>query len=103
MPAAVLARLMRFRIEFWIGISAIAIRALTALLLAYLGVGVWSLVAGSLVGTTAQARLGVLVVPYRPRWRFHGAYLAGTWRTSTSYFGSGLLFYACLLYTSRCV
>jgi O-antigen/teichoic acid export membrane protein len=93
-PAAVLARLMRFRTEFWIGIVSIAVRTLTAIVLAYSGFGVWSLVAGSLVGVTVQAMLGVMAVPYWPRFRFHGEYLAGTWRTSTSYFGGGLLFYA---------
>jgi PST family polysaccharide transporter len=33
-------------------------------------------------------------VPYLPRLRFHAPFLTSTWRTSSGYFGGGLLFYA---------
>lgn len=93
-PNVVLMRLMRFHSEFWINIITVAVRTLVAIGFAYAGFGVWSLVAGALTGGVMQVLLGFAAVPYRPRLRFHGGYLAGTWRTSSSYFGGGLLFYA---------
>lgn len=93
-PNVVLMRLMRFRAELWINIGSIAVRAAVAIALAWVGFGVWSLVAGALTGSAVQWIAAALAVPYRPRLRFHAAYLSGTWRTSTSYFGSGVLFYA---------
>jgi PST family polysaccharide transporter len=90
----VLLRLMRFRVEFAIQVSASVARTGVAILFAYLGHGVWSLVYGALAGALAQAVLGFVAVPYMPRWRFDGRFLRATWRTSGSYFGGGLLFYA---------
>jgi O-antigen/teichoic acid export membrane protein len=90
----VLLRLMRFRIEFAIQITASVARMGVAVLFAYLGHGVWSLVYGALAGATAQAILGFVAVPFQPRWRFDARFLRATWRTSGSYFGGGLLFYA---------
>lgn len=93
-PNVVLMRLMRFKTEFWINIFAVAVRTAVAIGLAWFGFGVWSLVAGALAGIAVQSLVGLWAVPYWPRLRFHGAYLAGTWRTSSSYFAGGLLFYA---------
>ena len=93
-PNVVLMRLMRFKAEFWINILAIAVRTVVAITLAWQGFGVWSLVAGALTGIAVQWLAGLWAAPYWPRLRFHGAYLAGTWRTSSSYFAGGLLFYA---------
>jgi PST family polysaccharide transporter len=90
----VLLRLMRFRTEFAIQVTASVARTGVAILFAYLGHGVWSLVYGALAGALAQAVLGFVAVPYLPRWRFDGRFLRTTWRTSGSYFGGGLLFYA---------
>lgn len=90
----VLLRLMRFRVEFAIQVTASVARTGVAILFAYLGHGVWSLVYGALAGALAQAVLGFVAVPYMPRWRFDGRFLRATWRTSGSYFGGGLLFYA---------
>lgn len=93
-PSVVLMRLMRFKAEFWINILSIAVRTVVAIALAWQGFGVWSLVAGALTGIAVQWLAGLWAAPYWPRLRFHGAYLAGTWRTSSSYFAGGLLFYA---------
>lgn len=90
---AMLARLMRFQTDFWIQISTIAFRGLVAIVFAYLGFGVWSLIAGSLAGSFAALILMNLAVPYRPRLRFHREYLSSTWKTSSSYFGNGILYY----------
>lgn len=93
-PGVVLARLMRFRTEFWIQSTTMLVRTLVAIAFAYSGFGMWSLVAGAVVGAFLQAILGFVAVPYSPRWRFHRTFLSRTWRTSSSYFGGGLLYYA---------
>jgi PST family polysaccharide transporter len=90
---AILARLMRFRTTFWIEISTIMVRAFAAIIFAYLGFGSWSLVGGGLAGGLIGLLLIQIVVPYRPRFRFHLNYLRDTWKTSGSYFSSGLLYY----------
>ena len=90
----VLLRLMLFRTDFAIQVTASVARTGVAILFAYLGYGVWSLVYGALAGAAMQTVLGFVAVPYLPRWRFDGRFLRATWRTSGSYFGGGLLFYA---------
>lgn len=92
-PGVVLARLLRFRMEFWISIATVMVRTLVAIGCAHAGLGMWSLVAGALAGGVVEVVLGFAAVPYAPRLRFQLAYLARTWRTSGSYFGGGLLFY----------
>lgn len=92
-PSAVLARLLRFRTEFWIQIVSMAIRSLVAVACALAGFGVWSLVAGALVGSVGSAILSFIAVPYLPRLKFNLAYLASTWKTSGSYLGGGLIYY----------
>lgn len=90
---SILARLMQFRTTFWVSIGVVAIRILAAIGFASQGFGVWSLVAGAIAGSLAGVTLSALVVPYWPRLRFSSAYLMSTWRTSASYFGSGMLYY----------
>jgi O-antigen/teichoic acid export membrane protein len=92
-PWIILSRLMRFRTEFWIQLAALIIRALVAIVMAWWGWGVWSLVGGALAGIAVQALLGLLMVGFMPRLRFNGALIKSTWRTSGSYFGGGVLFY----------
>lgn len=92
-PGVILSRLLLFKLEFWVNISTVVIRTGAAIGAAWWGLGVWSLVVGALVGAGAQLLLSYAVAPYWPRLRFHAAYLLATWRTSSSYFGSGLLFY----------
>jgi len=90
---AIISRMLRFRTEFWIQNFVIAIRSLTAIIFAYLEYGVWSLVAGSVAGAFVAVVLYAFAVPYFPRFRFHSSYLTATWKTSSSYFGSGFLYY----------
>jgi len=88
-----LARLMKFRTEFAIQIGAMTLRSIVAVTLAWLGFGVWSMVAGSLTGVAGTAALLVIAVPYFPRLRFHPAYLAEIWKISGSYMGDTILYY----------
>jgi O-antigen/teichoic acid export membrane protein len=90
---ATLSRLMRFRTEFWILITVIGVRSSVAIVFAYLGFGVWSLVIGPLFGAAASIALYYSAIPYLPRFRFHPAYLKATWKVSGSYFGSNILYY----------
>lgn len=89
----VLARLMRFRTEFWMQMTVVVLRAAAAVVCAWAGWGLWSLVAGALAGAVAQAVLAFVAVPYLPRLRWRPAFLRDTWRTSGSYFAGGLLYY----------
>lgn len=92
-PWVVLSRLMRFRTEFWINIATVAIRIAAAVVSAWAGLGVWSLVVGALVGAAVSALLNFANVRFVPRWRFHLPLLIATWRTSSSYLGNGALHY----------
>lgn len=90
----VLARLMRFRVEFWMQLATVVIRTAVAIGFAYAGFGAWALVIGGVTSGLVQGVFAFIAVPYRPRLRFHAPLLASTWRTSGSYFGGGLLYYA---------
>lgn len=90
---AIIARMMWFRLEFWIQLAVVLCRSLIAIGFAYSGFAVWSLVAGGIAGSTVGVLLAFFAVPYLPRLRFNLAYLASTWRTSGSYFGSSMLYY----------
>ena len=90
---AILARLMRFRTEFFIQITSLTLRSLVAILFAYLGHGVWSLVYASLIGVIINSLLMMTAIRYRPRLRFHFQYLQSSWKTGSSYLGNTLLYY----------
>ncbi len=66
-PTAVLTRRMAFNKLAVREIAAAIFGGATALTLAALGFGVWSLVAGSLVGSATQMILINLLSPFRPR------------------------------------
>lgn len=90
---ALISRLMQFYADFWIQIATVAFRAAVAIIFAWQGFGVWSLVIGSLAGCALRLLLSVSIIPYWPRLRFNLPYLISTWKTNSSYFASGLLFY----------
>lgn len=90
---ALISRLMRFRIEFWIQICTIVIRSIVAIILAYQGFGVWSLVAGAITGSIVGPVLLLIAVPYLPRFRFHLRYLISSWKASGSYMGNTVIYY----------
>jgi PST family polysaccharide transporter len=92
-PWVVLSRLMRFGAEFWLQLGIVAIRTAAAVISAYAGFGVWSLVIGALVGGLAGVVVNFARVPFLPRFRFHLPLLTTTWRTSGSYLGSSVLYY----------
>ena len=92
-PWVVLSRLMRFQTDFWIQLGVVVLRTLAAILFALLGWGMWSLVAGALVGAVANAVLSFTVVRYWPRMRFHWPVLTSSWRASSGYLGNTLLYY----------
>jgi PST family polysaccharide transporter len=90
---AVIARLMLFRAEFAIQMTLVVARALTGIILALLGFGAWSLAIAAVAGSFASLVAYAVVVPYLPRFRFSGAYLAETWSIGSSYLGRGILAY----------
>ena len=92
-PSVILARLMHFRTQFLIRAAITVGGATVSVMLAFAGYGVWSLVFGPLAGTVIGVVTCFIAVPYIPRFRFSPSYLTSTWRTSGSYFASGLLYY----------
>lgn len=92
-PTVTMSRLMLFGATFWIGMALMFIRTGTAIACAYAGMGLWSLVAGSLASGVANVVLKFAVAPHWPRWRFDMALLKSTWRTSGGYFGNTALYY----------
>jgi PST family polysaccharide transporter len=92
-PGVVLVRLMRFGAVFWINMGTNAVRSAVAVLCALAGLGMWSLVVGSLVGSAVGVVMHFAAVPYRPRARFSWPVIARSWRTSTGYFGNTAVYY----------
>ncbi|MBL8349605.1 MAG: lipopolysaccharide biosynthesis protein [Burkholderiaceae bacterium] len=92
-PWIVIARQMRFHIEFWINLGTVVIRIGAAIVSAAAGLGVWSLVVGAVVGSLAAVTLYSVFVPYLPRRRMHLPFLRSIWRTSSGYLGNSTLYY----------
>ncbi len=92
-PRSLLARRMQFKFDFFVQSGMLLARAGVAILLAYGGFGVWSLVGGSLAGLVIQAIVYQMLAGYWPRMRFSLAFLKTTWQTNGGYFGNGILFY----------
>jgi len=90
---ALLTRLMYFKQLFWIQITSVLFRAGVAIFFASQGFGVWSLAAGAIAGEIIHPILSAFFMPYRPRMKFNMGYIKSTWKTNTSYFGGGILFY----------
>ncbi len=90
---ALISRLMRFHIDFWIQLVPIIVRAATAIILALNGFGVWSLAGAAIADSVTRTLLYAIAIPYWPRFRFSQTYLVSTWKTNASYFGGGFLFY----------
>lgn len=62
-----LRRELDFRRRFWPDITGGTLKGVASVALAVAGAGVWSLVAGQLLGTVARAIALWVVVPFRPR------------------------------------
>jgi PST family polysaccharide transporter len=85
---AIALRLLLFKVEAVSQLGGLFARVAVSLWLAFAGLGVWSLVLGSVAGRAAQAALLWYLIPYVPRFRFSRRFLAGNWRAGASYFGS---------------
>ena len=90
---AILSRLMLFRTVFWIQMFMMVTRITVSVICAHQGLGVWSLVAGSIAGSLTQMLCTFYAAPFLPRLRFNARYITNNLRTSGSYFGGGVLFY----------
>ncbi|HRD94862.1 MAG TPA: lipopolysaccharide biosynthesis protein [Rubrivivax sp.] len=92
-PSAILNRLLKFQADAWIQVLQLVVRAAVAIALAWLGQGYWSLVFAGLVAALVGAVVELVVVGYRPRWRFNKTFVRNNLSASSSYLGSGLLGY----------
>lgn len=86
-PAALLEKELEFRKRALPEFANPVCYAAVAIILAHAGYGVWSLIAGHIVGTAVGSATIWLVAPYRPRIRFSGKCA----KTSLSY-GRHLMF-----------
>lgn len=92
-PNSIMLRCMMFGKLFYIQLLVLLCRAGAAVLFAWAGAGVWSLVWSTLAANLLQLAVYSAVTRYRPRLRFNGQFVRDTWRTTGSYFGGGFLFY----------
>ncbi|RPJ26821.1 MAG: lipopolysaccharide biosynthesis protein [Chloroflexi bacterium] len=70
-PDTLLQRHLRFRTKLIPEMSKNFIKGLVSIVLAWLGMGVWSLVWGQLAGIFAGTVLAWLLAGWKPTWRFH--------------------------------
>lgn len=103
--AVLMNRLMDFKAEFYISTFSLLIRSVAAIFAARAGMGAWSLVIGAFVGSMVTVVLSFFRYPFMPRQRFSVHYLYSSWRVSSLYLSSGLVYYvnmnADLLLVSR--
>lgn len=92
-PSGLLSRMLMFRQLFGVQVVMLLFRNGSAIGLALLGWGVWSLVWAAVIASLMQLLVCAYLANFRPRWRFSKAFLFSTWRTNGSYFASGVLFY----------
>ncbi|MEO8133087.1 MAG: lipopolysaccharide biosynthesis protein [Betaproteobacteria bacterium] len=86
-------RLLLVRCEFVCQISSLIVRIGVSVALAVAGLGVWSLVWGSVAGRAVYFALLWWFIPYVPRLRFNPRFLRRNWRVGGSYFDSAVLFF----------
>lgn len=92
-PNSIMLRCMMFGRLFAIQLIVLGCRAAAAVLFAWAGAGLWSLVWATLTANLLQLVAYWAMTRYWPRWRFNREFLRDTWRTTGSYFGGGFLFY----------
>lgn len=92
-PRSLLARRMQFQQDFYVQLCTMLARTGTAIVMAFNGMGVWSLAGGALAGSVVQAIAYQAFTGYLPRFKFSAPFLRSTWRTNGGYFGNGILFY----------
>jgi O-antigen/teichoic acid export membrane protein len=69
-PDALLQRQLRFRIRLMPAISRSLMKGIVSIILAALGMGVWSLVWGQIVGILTSTLLAWVLAGWKPTWRF---------------------------------
>lgn len=69
-PYVLLSRDLNFRRRLFPDITASIVASIIAIVMAFRGFGVWSLVWRELIKTTLATVLVFFVCPYRPRWQF---------------------------------
>ncbi len=88
------ARVMRdmtFRKMFVSGLSAVIVSGVIGITMAYMGFGVWALVAQQVSSRFIQGILLLILVPWRPRWLFSFASLKKLFAYSWKLMTAGLL------------
>jgi len=91
--AAVLNRLLKFKLEVAIQTGVLVLRVACTIFFAWLGWGVWALVMGTVVMAVARMVALWLAVPYRPRLRFHFPLLRQRLKTGFSFLGIAVVGY----------
>lgn len=91
--SAVLNRTMRFDLVVLCQLISVVVRTCTTIAFAYAGYGVWSFVAGTLIGQFVSLSMFYFAAPLFPRFRFRPLSLKSYVKPALSYFGSGILFY----------
>lgn len=91
--SATISRLMLFRLDLFVQLSHIAVRSTAAILFAWSGFGVWSLILGGVVGRFAGVLISWVAVPYLPRFRFSRRFLDRSLSFSTKLFANNLIWY----------
>lgn len=69
-PDALLQRQLRFRIRLMPAISRSLMKGIVSIILAVLGMGVWSLVWGQIVGILTSTLLAWVLAGWKPTWQF---------------------------------
>jgi O-antigen/teichoic acid export membrane protein len=72
-PDTLLQRHLRFRTRMLPEVSKNLIKGLVSIVLAWMGMGVWSLVWGQLAGTCIATVLAWILAGWKPTWRFDAA------------------------------
>ncbi len=92
-PYAILNRLLLFKADALLQFTALTVRILSAITLAWLGAGYWSLVLAPVISALFEVVAATIYVGYKPRLRFSRHFFSTTWRQSGSYLGSSILYY----------
>ena len=91
--SATISRLMLFRLDLVVQVAHIGVRSIAAIVFAWLGYGVWSLILGGIVGRAAGVLMYWIAVPYLPRFRVSRRFLEGGLKFSARMFVNNLIWY----------
>jgi PST family polysaccharide transporter len=91
--SSIMFRLMMFKLDFYLQAIGLVLRSVFAIGLAMMGLGVFSMVLGPLLGLMVIVVVTWVVIPYRPRFRFSRTFVARHAKIGANYLGGGFLFY----------